>query len=539
MKIILINPSCVYESGRDLYSAHLIGPLFTMQLMTRMTLGVPLALPTLAACTPREHEVKIIDEEIEEIDFDESVDLVGITAMTFKAKRAYEIARMFRARGVPVVMGGIHASMCPDEVAGHVDCVVIGEAENLWKQIIADAASGKLKSRYVAELLPDITATCIPRYELVKNRQYMYSYLQTTRGCPFDCNFCTVTKMSGRKLRKKSADQVIEELDALLKLNPRRQFNIFDRASRRKAKFVGMIAFIDDNFAIDRNHALAICRAIKSYQDRLGIIFTWYTQVNFEVGFDNELLAAMREAHCQHLFIGFESLDPATLKSMNKSINSPDKYSESIRNIHRHDIRVVYSTIIGDDNASQESAEFLASFIESNNLFHVLLNILTPYPGTELYKEMRDEGRLLDYESQQMNIRNVVYKPRNLSPSHLQDIYYWLCGKFFSFNNVFSRGKNLLRADHRLSLPAVERLVVWAGLSFTCMFLAIKGRIQLLRASQIILAAPFLVLFNGSLFALEVLVASADYDDFARSEALRKIRESGKDSGECRGMSED
>ncbi len=524
MKILLVNPSCLAESGRDLYSAHILGPLFTAQPNTQMTLGIPLALPTIAAHTPSEHSVKIIDEEIEDIDFNEPADIVGLTAMTFKAKRAYEIAKEFRARGVKVIMGGIHASMCPDEVSEHVDCVVIGEAEDLWPQILADAASGRLKRQYRAEVFPDVRASHIPRYDLVKNHHYLYSYLQTTRGCPFDCIFCTVTKMNGRKLRKKSPEQVIAEVDALMKLNPRRQVNMIDRATGKRKRFVGTIAFIDDNFAIDRNHALTICAALQRYQDERGIVFAWYTQVNYTVGFDEELLKAMENANCQHLFIGFESLDPATLQFMKKNRNKPERYKEAIRNIHRHGIRVVFSTIIGDDNTSQESAEHLKSFIDRNHVFHVLLNILTPYPGTKLLEEMNRENRVLTYEPQLYNIRNVVFMPKGMTPAQLEDLYLSLCSYIFRHDAVYRRGKALLNLADRLYLPPFDRIAALLGLSYTCLSFALRRRLRWRIALRILLAAPQLFLSHGSLFAVELLVASADYDDFAYSEAKRLNR---------------
>jgi radical SAM superfamily enzyme YgiQ (UPF0313 family) len=486
-----------------------------------MTLGIPLALPTLAAHTPPEHSVKIVDEEIEDIDFDELVDIVGITAMTFKAKRAYEVAREFRERGVKVIMGGIHASMCPDEVSEHVDCVVIGEAENLWPKILANAAEGKLKNRYVAEEFPDLKQSRSPRYELVKNRQYLYSYLQTTRGCPFDCSFCTVTKMSGRKVRKKTPEQVIDEVDSLLRLNPKRQFNIIDRATGKKKKFVGTMAFIDDNFAIDRNHALAICNALQRYQEERNIVFVWYTQVNSTVGFDEELLTAMENANCQHFFIGFESLDSAALQSMKKRMNKPEKYEEAIRNIHRHGIRVVFSTIIGDDYTSRESTEHLREFIQRNNVFHVLLNILTPYPGTQLFEEMNKENRILTLEAQLYNIRNVVFRPKRMTPSQLQELYMSLCSRIFQYDEVYKRGKEMLSLANRLYFPLFDRVAAWMGLCCTCLYFTWQGRLRLSIAMRILLAAPFLFLLKGSLFAVELLIASADYDDFAYSESKR------------------
>ena len=525
MKVLLINPSCVHSSGRDLYSAHITGPLFTMQPGTRMTLGLPLALPTLAACTPAGFEVKIIDEEIEDIDFDQPADIVALTAMTFKAKRAYEIAHQFRARGVKVVMGGIHASMCPDEAAEHVDCVVVGEADHTWPVLLADAAQGQLKARYVGQELPDLKCAPAPRYDLVKNERYLYAYLQTTRGCPYDCTFCTVTKMNGRKIRKKSAEQVIRDVSSVINLEHKRAFHVIDRVTNKKMRVVKMIAFIDDNFAIDRKHALEICEALKRFQQEHNVAIPWYTQTNVEVGFDEELLTAMSEANCQHLFIGFESLDPTTLKSMKKGMNSPAKYAEAIGNIHRHGMRVIFSTIIGDDNSTEESGRYLDDFIRQNNQFHVLLNILTPYPGTNLRQEMLDEGRILTSESELYNIRNVVYKPRKMKVADLQQLFGSLANSFYQYGNMYSRGKSLLGSVNRLYFGIPDRALVCLGLALSSIALVCQGRLRPLIALRILVTAPYLLFRYGTLYAMELLVTSADYDDFAHSEAKR-LRES-------------
>jgi len=521
MRVLLINPSCAREAGRDLYSAQVLGPLFTMQLGKRMTLGIPLALPTLAAYTPPEHAVTIIDEEIEEIDFDEPVDLVGITAMTFKATRAYEIAREFRARGVRVVMGGIHATMSPDEAAEHVDCVVTGEAEDLWPLILEDAARGNLKSRYGATGLSDMSRSLIPRYELVKNSQYLYTYLQTTRGCPHDCNFCTVTKMSGRKIRKKSPEQVVREVDALFQLKPRRQQTVIDRPTGTKKQLVGMVALIDDNFAIDRRHALAVCRALTRYQEERNIAIMWYTQVNYEVGFDAELLEAMSRANCQHLFIGFESLDPETLEAMNKKFNTPKRYADAIRNIQEHGMRVIFSTIIGDDNCDQKAVTYLRNFIKENNIMHALLNIMTPYRGTDLYESMNNAGRITTREPHRYNIRNVVFEPAKTTAGELLELYGSLCQDLYRYDQVYQRGKRLSGIRNRLGLPLGGRILAWLGFSYVSLALAMKGDLRWKIAGILLAAAPRHILFDESLYGLELLVTSADYDDFAHSEAER------------------
>lgn len=521
MKILLVNPSCLAGAGRDLYSGLLLGPLFTSQPNTRMSLGIPLSLPTLAAHTPSEHSVRIIDEEIETIDFDEPADIVGITAMTFKATRAYEIAREFRKRGAKVIIGGIHASMCPDEASQHVDCVVVGEADELWPIVLADAAAGELKPRYKADQFPDLKKCRAPLYELVKTRRYLYLYLQTTRGCPFDCNFCTVTKYNGRVVRKKTPQQVVEELDALIKLNPQRQFNVIRKGEGRTKRFVANVAFIDDNFAIDRGHALAICEALKQYQEDREVVIFWYTQVNFSVGFDGQLLSAMADANCLHLFIGFESLDPETIKSMKKRMNFPQEYQEAIRNIHEHGMRVVYSTIIGDDNTSQKSVYHLEEFVHRNKTMHVLLNVLTPYPGTELYEQMKRENRILTSDPQLYNVRNVVFQPKGMTPWQLQQLYALACKRLFRFEAVFQRGKPMLEVANQLRLPFVDRIAAWFGLSYSSVSIALQKRLRPSLAIRILLSAPLYMIFYGTIFAIELLITSVDYDDFACSEIKR------------------
>ena len=364
MNILLVNPGVATDWGRDLYSARVLGPMFNLRPFLRMSQGISLAMPTLAAHTPASHRVQILDEEIETIDFDQPVDLVGITAMTYKAARAYQIAAEFRRRGVRTVMGGIHASMCPDEAREHVDAVVIGEADMIWSNVVGDAEQGRLQERYRAEDFPDLKESKVPDYSRVKNARYLYTYFQTSRGCPFNCNFCTVTKHNGHRLRKKTAEQVITEIDAYIQLRPKR-FHIFkDRRDNRVKPLVGPLALIDDNFAADREHALAVANALRNYQDRQGLAIAWFTQMNYTIGFDEELLAAVEAANCRHLFMGFESLDLESLKEMRKRMNSPPRYAAAIANIRRHGIQSIYSTIIGDEHTNRRSVEEIAEFVE-------------------------------------------------------------------------------------------------------------------------------------------------------------------------------
>ncbi|HHT9105427.1 MAG TPA: B12-binding domain-containing radical SAM protein [Candidatus Wujingus californicus] len=526
MKIFLINPSCAAEEGRDLYTTDVAGALFTMQPLKKVTLGMPLALPTLAAHTPSHHEVKIIDEEIEEIDFDESVDLVGITAMSFKAKRAYEISFEFKKRGITVVLGGIHASMCPDEALQYVDSVVIGEAEDIWEAVISDTENGKLKKTYKADGFPNLERAKIPRYDLVKNKSYVYTYLQTTRGCPYNCKFCTVTKQNGRRIRKKLPEQVIKELDILLKLRPKKEFIFRDRKEGRCKKIVGNIAFIDDNFAIDRNHALAVCNALIKYQEDNDFIIAWYTQVNINIGLDEELLKAMAASNCFHVFVGIESIDPDILRKMNKQMNLPKRYAEAVGNIQKHGIRVIASTIIGEDGTTWESIKSLKSFLEENNILHVLVNILTPYPGTEIRDEFVKEERLLTRNPQKYNIRNVVFKPKGISKEQLEEMYVWLCRSVYDYSASYRRGKPLFKFDDRFSLPLYLRLPAVGGFLFTLIILILRGRIRLKPAAWSFYMIPYLMLFKGSFYAMELVTICLDYDDFAHREERRFMAES-------------
>jgi radical SAM superfamily enzyme YgiQ (UPF0313 family) len=521
MKILLVNPAVPSDSGRDLYTVDLGAALFTFRTKAQIRLGIPPALPTLAALTPADHEVKIVDEEVENVAFDESWDLVGITSMTYKARRAYEIAREFRVHGIPVIMGGIHASVRPEEVAKHVDSVVIGEAEELWPKILEETEKGMLQKMYKAESLPDLKKSPIPRYDLVKRTNYVYTYLQTTRGCPFDCLFCTVTKFNGKKIRKKTPEQVIAEVDSFFRLNPEGLTFVRDRRDGKRKKLMDRVAFIDDNFAIDREHALEICRRLQRYQEEHQIILSWYTQLNYMVGFDGELLEAMEAANCRQVLIGFESLDPSSLKAMRKTMNIPQTYGEAIQNIQSHGIHVIFSVILGDEHTSTSTVAQIVEFVEKNGVFHVLPNILTPFPGTGLHEQMRKENRIRIEDPTCYNIRNVVYEPKTMSPLQLQQTYTMLCNRVFQYDKALDRGKKLLCNSDPLRFPLLYRLVIWLGVSITAIRLMLQKRLRPNILTRVLKTAPGTILIQGSISSLEVLCLSVDWDDFAYSETKR------------------
>ena len=520
MKIVLINPKTPVNAGRDLFDSDIFGPIANGKPFTRMYNGLPLALPTLAAATPSSHSVIIIDEMIEDIDFDIDCDLIGLTAMTCKASRAYEIAARFRQRNIPVIMGGIHASMCPDEVANHVDCVVTGEADELWPHILNDLEQKRLKKRYQAESFPDLDKSPAPRHDLSKIGQYTYFTLQTTRGCPHQCHFCTVTKMNGRKIRKKKPAQVIAEINDCVNLFSPSGFPLIDTKTGKRKTFGGIIFFTDDNFAIDKNHALAVCKAIKEYLEQSDVVFFWFTQVNYSAGLDHELLGAMRDANCVSLFMGFESLEKENLKAMKKSINDPEMYEAVIKNTRKFGMDVTFSTIIGGDFDTPETADRIIDFIYKNNLYRTLINIMTPYPGTELYEKIQSENRLFTDNTDLYNVRNVVYHPATYSPVELQETFFYLCEKIYNFNSLSKRLRSNLNQNSRWRLPLALRpfyflMQAWAGL-----VLAIKGHIGFFMLIKF-LTYSFKTTIRGYIPESLMFAECLDYSAFYKSEKQR------------------
>lgn len=312
-KILLVAP----DPGKYAGHRHLI--------RIAKTLFPPLGLLCVAAQTPPNIQIKLVDEAIGQLDFNEEADLVGLTANTASVMRAYEIAAEFRRRGKPVVIGGIHATAVPEEALKHADMVVKGEAEGLWGKLLTDLESGQAQEIYTHKEYPDITSIPRPKRELISPKSYYVpNTIQTSRGCPFRCRFCSVYKFFGGHYRMREISEVISEVNFLKFWAPK-----------------SPIIFVDDNIFGNRNRARDLMEAIRPLQ------VEWFGQASMNALQDDSFLALAEQSGCRVLFVGLESLSPANLKDVNKAWNNPAEMKETVARLDRHNIAMLAAFIIG------------------------------------------------------------------------------------------------------------------------------------------------------------------------------------------------
>lgn len=377
----------------------------------------PLGLLTLAALTPEEFTVSFIDENVTPVDFAAEVDLVAISVMTPLAPRAYEIGDAFRAAGRTVVMGGIHVSCCPEEAAAHADAVVVGEAEEVWPRLLRDWREGRLAQRYiVGDLVNMDQAFPPPRRDMLAPRSYLIrSTIQMTRGCPHDCEYCSVTAFSGRRFRHRPLDRFVEEFRSLP-----------DR----------FVFIVDDN--ILSNRAMA-----EDLFDRLrGTGKWWGSQVTISVGDHEALLRKMALSGCKSLFIGFESLDQENLRLVGKKFVQASKNMERIKRIQDQGIGILGSFIVGLDHDREDAFENLYEFITRARLEAFLLSVPTPFPGTRMTRRLEEEGRVLSRDWSKYDMSTVVFQPRHFRPEELQARYNELNHALYGWSSILRRTVN-------------------------------------------------------------------------------------------------
>ncbi len=372
-----------------------------------------LGLTTLAALTPEDIDVRILDARVEPVDYNAPVDLVGITGLTSEIPDAYRIADGFREKRVKVVMGGVHVSALPEEALGHADAVVVGEAELVWKELIEDFRKGRLKPIYQASSLVDMKDVPVPRRSLLKKEMYTsFSTIQATRGCPFRCDFCTVTNFFGNKYRCRPIEDVISEIKGL----PDKD-----------------IVFLDDNIVGRPTYAKELMKAL------IPLNIRWGSQASITLAKDDELLSLYSRSGGRYVFIGFESLTQKNLEGVHKGWNRVKDYEKAIRKIHRAGIDIIGSFIFGLDHDDTDSFRNVLDFIYRNRIDVAMFNILTPFPGTELFRRLDGEGRIFKRDWSRYHTGDVVYKPLRMSVDELQQGYYWIYRETYSYLNILRR----------------------------------------------------------------------------------------------------
>ncbi|MDR3605712.1 MAG: radical SAM protein [Syntrophaceae bacterium] len=416
MKIALVIPGISSKSERSFYDFK-FGTRF---LFSRKHISCLLAIPSLISLTSPQHEIRIFDENIEDIDYSWKADLVGITARTMFVNRAYEISENFRARGIKTVLGGIHPSMCPEEALLHCDSVVVGEAEEIWHTVLQDAENGQLKRLYRAEKFADLTAAPIPDRAPLSRKRYLLDLVQTTKGCPFDCEFCSVHAFDGQTIRSKTVEQVIREIQGI---------NSIHTTYKKKTS----IFFADDNIMANRKFARELFLALQPYN------INWMCQASINISREDDLLELMRNSGCGAIFVGLESISEENLAMMHKGVNQRYEYMEAIQKIQSYGILVHSSFIVGYDFDTQSTFDELINFIQESNLLMPLINILTPLPGTRLYKRFEEEGRILDRDWNKYDTQHVVFKPARMSPDDLLQGYRKVVKSVYSFDSILTK----------------------------------------------------------------------------------------------------
>jgi radical SAM superfamily enzyme YgiQ (UPF0313 family) len=396
MKLLLVSP-CQYEHRR-----------------LHVSLRIPqISLNIIAALTPSYYEIKIVEEEIEVVNFDEDCDIVGISTMTANAPRAYKMAMEFKKRGKTVVIGGVHPTVLPHESIQYADAIVIGEAEDTWGILLNDFEQGKLQRFYTSHQ-PDASLSPLPRRELSQKSNGLFNVkpIVTTRGCPYDCDFCCVPQFFGKKLRSLPVEKVVEDVIA------------------SKGK---IFLFLDDNIIGHPKYAKELFKAL------IPLKIKWVGQASVSFVKDTELMKLAAQSGCAELFFGLESVSTSTLKKMRKSINELTDNEEAIKKVKGFGIVFHASMVFGFDEDGRSIFDETLEFLMRNKIASVTFNILTPYPGTRIYDRFKKEGRLITEEWQYYDHNTVVFRPKNMTTQELLEGHLYTRKQFYKISSIVKR----------------------------------------------------------------------------------------------------
>lgn len=379
----------------------------------------PLAPATLAGLTPRDRDTKVrfYDDRTEAIPFDESTELVAMSVETYTAKRAYQIASEYRRRGVPVVMGGFHPTLVPEEASQYAESIVVGEAEGLWPEVLEDFRSGNLQRVYRQPRRPGLRGLRPDRSIFAGKRYLPVGLIEAGRGCHFRCEFCAVQSYFANTQTRRPVDEIIDEIQRIKK---------------------PLIFFVDDNITSNMEQAKELFRALIPLKVR------WVSQASINAAHDEEFLQLIKASGCQGLLIGFESLNPENLRRMHKGFNMmKGGYEQALANLRRHEIRLYATFILGYDQDMGDTLQETLAFAQRHRFYIVAFNHLTPFPGTPLYQRLKAEGRLL-YERWWLDpdyrYGMVPFTPRGLTAEEVKQRCIEARQKFYSLSSVVRRG---------------------------------------------------------------------------------------------------
>ncbi len=452
-KIILITPTYT-ESG----------------VISKFLRFPPISLAQVAASAP-EYNYEIIDENIKAFDFEKDTkdaNLFGISLMTVQAPRGYLIADRLRAMGKTVVMGGSHPSARPKEALQHADAVVIGEAEGVWPKLLKDYENGSLKKIYKNDEFPDLSDLPIANRELLAKYKYLFpKTIQISRGCPFGCSFCSVTKSFGKKYRFRPIAKVVEEIKEM-KENDKASpwwkiLNVFGKEAT-KPTFI----FLDDNIFGKPSYAEKLFKALAKLE------ISWGSQASINIAKNERVLELAAKSGCRFLFVGLESIKESSLKEVGKIQNKREFYQEAIRRFHKYGISIVGAFIFGFDNDEKDVFKKTVKFAKRIKLDITQYTILTPLPGTRFRKKMESQKRIIERDWIKYGFGKVVFKPLRMSVADLQKGIIWAWKKFYSPTSFFER-LPLTEREWWLLLKkspsdALIRLLIYLFANFGCRY---------------------------------------------------------------------
>lgn len=391
----------------------LISPAREKHAYTNKGMMIPqLALFIIQGLTPKKHTVRIVEQEYMTVDYDEDCDVVGISCMTSNAVNGYKIAQEFKKRGKIIIMGGIHPTILPDEALQYADSVVIGEVEGVWEQVLIDIQNNNLQRTY-NNPNPDLSRYIPKDFSTLKSkRAFNILPLMTTRGCPYNCDFCCVSQIYGKKVKHIPVQNIVRDI-----------------VESRARNFI----FLDDNIVGDRKYARELFNAIKPLKIR------WIGQASISFADDTEMMKLARQSGCVGLFIGLESVVESQAEKFKKLRGGLKKTEESLRKIRKMGIIIQGSVIFGFDTDTHDIFQETLDFLIRNKISLASINILTPYPGTKLYEELKNEGRIINNSWEYYDHHTVVFRPKNMTPLELQLNKIKTKEKFFNLWSLLKR----------------------------------------------------------------------------------------------------